>query len=130
MQDFKKLRVWQAAHALTVEIYKCTRSFPPEERFVLTAQLRSVALSIESNIAEGFGRGTRADTARFLQMSTGSAAEVSSQLIVARDVDYLTITKFKELDSAATRVRKMLIRLMLRLKSQIRHSPNWRKPGS
>jgi four helix bundle protein len=126
MQDFRKLRVWQAANQLTVDVYSATRAFPSEERFGLTAQLRSAAVSIQSNIAEGFGRGTRADTCRFLQMATGSAAELANQLCIALNVGYSSRDEFERLDAAATVVRKMLIRLILRLKSQTKYSPNWR----
>jgi four helix bundle protein len=61
MQDFRRLRVWQLADEFTLEVYRVTRTFPSDERFGLVSQLRSAALSIQSNIAEGCGRGTKAD---------------------------------------------------------------------
>ncbi len=118
MQDFRKLRVWHLADQFTLEVYKTTRDFPSDERFGLTGQLRSAALSIQSNIAEGFGRGSKADTARFLQMSIGSTAEVTSHLHVARNLDYLSGEAYKRLDAAVDVIRRMLIRLLFRLRSQ------------
>jgi four helix bundle protein len=116
MQDFRKLRVWQRADQLPFEIYTASRTFPSDERFGLTAQLRSAALSIQSNIAEGFGRGTKADTARFLQMAVGSGAEVANHLHVARRLGYLSDEQYQQLCESAEHVRRMLIRLLLRLK--------------
>ena len=118
MQDFRKLRVWQKADQLTFDIYAATRTFPAEERFLLTAQLRSAALSIQSNIAEGFGRGTKADTARFVQMSIGSSAEVVNHLHVAHRLGYLSAEQYQQLAEAIEHIRRMLIRLLLSLKSQ------------
>jgi four helix bundle protein len=118
MQDFRKLRVWQKADDLTFAIYAASKAFPHDERFGLTAQIRSAALSIQSNIAEGFGRGTKADTARFLQMAIGSGAEVANHLHVARRLGYLSAEQYKPLSESTEHVRRMLIRLLLRLKPQ------------
>ena len=76
MRDFRQIRVWVKAHKLKLEIYRITVSFPKEELFGLTSQLRRASASIAANIAEGFGRGGNAELARFLQMSVGSAYEV------------------------------------------------------
>jgi four helix bundle protein len=69
MQDFKNLKVWQKSHELTLEIYKVTASFPKEELFGLTSQIRRASSSISANIAEGCGRQSDADFARFLQIA-------------------------------------------------------------
>jgi four helix bundle protein len=118
VQDFRTLRVWQLADQFTLEIYKVTRDFPSDERFGLTAQLRSAALSIQSNIAEGFGRGSKADTSRFLQMSIGSTAEVTNHLHVSRNLGYLSDETYQRLDRLVDVIRRMLIRLLFRLRSQ------------
>jgi four helix bundle protein len=76
MQDFKSLKVWQAAHRLTLEIYGATRSFPREEQYGITSQIRKCASSIPANIAEGCGREGKRDFARFLDIAGGSANEL------------------------------------------------------
>lgn len=83
MNNYRKLRIWNEAMELAVWIYRSTRDFPVEERFGLTAQLRSAAVSVSSNIAEGAGRGDAKDSARFLRMAMGSLAELDSQLELA-----------------------------------------------
>jgi four helix bundle protein len=83
MQDYRKLTVWQLASDLAVAIYEVTRSFPPAETWGLAAQMRRAAISISSNIAEGAGRGSRRDFARFLDMAVASGHELESQIIVA-----------------------------------------------
>src|SRR4051812_41600661 len=86
MGDFKKLRVWQRAHALTLSVYQCTRVFPDGERYGLTSQLRRAAASISANIAEGCGRGTDNELARYLRISLGSATELEYHLLLAKDI--------------------------------------------
>ncbi len=82
--DFKQLRVWKEAERLTVDVYRLTREFPVEEKYNFTSQLRSAALSIASNIAEGCGRSTQPDFKRFLYQALGSAKEVECQLLLAK----------------------------------------------
>ncbi len=82
--DFKQLRVWEESAQLTEDVYRLTKEFPVEEKYNFTAQLRSAALSISSNIAEGCGRGTIADFKRFLYNAQGSCKELESQLLLAQ----------------------------------------------
>src|SRR5690348_13667330 len=89
MQDFKNLKVWEKAHQLAIILYRLTRSFPREEIYGLTSQIRRAATSIGANIAEGCGRGTNADMARFLQMAMGSACELEYHLLLSRDLDLI-----------------------------------------
>src|SRR6185295_18762221 len=98
MQDFRKLRVWQASRLLTVAVYRLVRRFPVEERFGLAAQLRSSVTSIGANIAEGFGRATPADTARCLQISVGSGCETLHHIYTALDLGYITEAEFNEVE--------------------------------
>ena len=74
MRDFRDLQVWQKAHRLTLDVYRATRSFPTEERYGLTAQLRRSAASIPTNIAEGCGRDGERELARFISIAAGSAS--------------------------------------------------------
>jgi len=80
MQDFRKLRVWQAAHEFRLAVYRETRAFPREELFGLTSQLRRAACSIAANIAESCGHRGRSDSARFFQIAYGSSCEVLDHL--------------------------------------------------
>ena len=89
IRDYRDLRVWQLAMELAVSIYTGTERFPPDERFGLTNQLRRAAVSVPSNIAEGNARNSTADYLRFLRFSRGSLAEIHTQLVLARRLDYL-----------------------------------------
>jgi four helix bundle protein len=80
MKDFRTLAVWEKAHHFTLAIYRLSKTFPKEELFGLTSQIRRAAASIPTNIAEGCGRSTDPDFARFLQIAFGSACEVESDL--------------------------------------------------
>lgn len=90
ISNFKDLKSWQEAHKLVLSIYKFTASFPDVEKFALVNQMRRCAVSITSNIAEGFSRSTSKDKIHFYQISKGSLSELESQLLIARDLDYLS----------------------------------------
>ena len=89
MQDFRNLRVWEAAHQLSLKAYRLTATFPPDERYGLTSQFRRAAVSIPIKIAEGCGRGSDADFARFLQIAIGSAFEVEALFLIAKDLGFI-----------------------------------------
>lgn len=89
IESYRDLLVWQKAMDLVVEIYRLTKAFPPDERFGLTIQIRRVAVSIPSNIAEGHGRLHRADFLRFLSIARGSLTELETQLQIATRLGYL-----------------------------------------
>ena len=89
MQDFRKLRVWQFSQDLTVDLYRCTSTFPREELFGITGQIRRASVSVGSNIAEGAKREWSRDKARFFNISQGSAGEGISLLDVSRRLGYL-----------------------------------------
>ena len=108
MRDFKELKVWQKAHRCVLEIYRDTGSFPADERFGLTAQIRRAAVSIASNIAEGCGRGGDKELARFLAIAAGSASEVEYQLLLAHDLTILSLDRHEHLDSLINEIKKML----------------------
>jgi hypothetical protein len=77
MRDFRELKVWHKAHSLTLDVYRVTKSFPREELYGLTSQIRRAAASIGANIAEGAGKSSRADLGRYLQIALGSASDWS-----------------------------------------------------
>jgi four helix bundle protein len=84
-----ELRVWQDAVALVKQVYECTKSFPSDERFGLTSQLRRAAVSVPSNIAEGAARRSKREFVQFLTVARGSLAEVETQIIIGPDLGYL-----------------------------------------
>ena len=115
MQDFRNLRVWQAAHRLTLSVYRVTSTFPSHERYGLVSQLRRAAASIGANIAEGCGRSSDADARRCLHVALGSACEVLNHALLARDLGLLDEASFIMLESELLPVRRMLVRLIERL---------------
>ena len=112
MKDFRDLKVWEKSHELVLKTYADSRRFPSDERFGLTSHLRKTVTSIASNIAEGCGRDSDKDFARFLTIAAGSASEARYQILLARDLGYLTEEKFKTLDSLAREVKRMLAGLI------------------
>ena len=116
IKSFTDLTAWQKAHQFAVAIYNETRDFPSQEQFGLTSQIRRAAVSITSNIAEGFSRSTKADKLHFYTMASGSLTEVQSQLLIARDVSYLDSKVCQELAQHSTVVQKLLNGLMKALK--------------
>jgi four helix bundle protein len=118
MQDFRNLDVWRLANELTLDVYRRTREFPSDERFGITSQLRRASSSIEANLAEGCGRGSDDDFARFVQMATGSASEAQCHLVLAYDLGYLDESTFLSLNEHAHRVKRMLVSLLRTLKKQ------------
>lgn len=94
MFNFEKLDVWQKSVVLADTVYSQTQSFPKEERFGLTNQMRRAAISISSNIAEGSSRTSQADFSRFIEIATGSVFEVTSQAFIAKKQNFLSEDKF------------------------------------
>ena len=112
LQDFKELKVWARSHQLVLAIYKSTAGFPRTEQFGVTNQVRRASASICANIAEGCGRNTSAELARFLEIAMGSASEVEYFLILARDLEYFNGDGFQKLYKDVTEVKRMLASLI------------------
>ncbi|MBM3979946.1 MAG: four helix bundle protein [Planctomycetes bacterium] len=112
MQDFRNLKVWQKAHSLVLAVYRATKGFPKEELFSLTQQMRRSAMSVPTNIAEGCGRSTNADFARFLWIANGSAKELDYQTLLAHDLGYLDEAAYAELSGPLAEVKRMLAGLI------------------
>jgi len=117
MKDFKKIKIWQKAHYLILDIYKITQRFPKEELYGLTSQIRRGASSIPANIAEGCGRSGDAELARFLQIAMGSASELEYHLLLAHDLELLTSQSFQTLSNDVTEVKRMLASFIKKLKA-------------
>jgi four helix bundle protein len=117
MKDFRKLKVWQKAHRLALKVYEITRTFPREELYGLTAQMRKSSSSVPMNIAEGCGRGSDLEFGRFLQIAMGSASELEYQLILARDLAYLKPEEYEDLERDTAEVKRMLAPFIGKLKA-------------
>ena len=120
MRNYRDLLVWEKAHKLALCIYKETKEFPAEERFGLTSQLRRAASSIPANLAEGCGRRSDGEMARFIQIAMGSGAELSYHLLLCRDLGLLGATEFSRLASDADEIMRMLSALS----GKLRGAPN------
>lgn len=116
MKDFRSLNVWEKGHKITVSIYKLTQSFPKEEMYGLTSQIRRAPTSNPTNIAEGCGRGSDADFARFLQMSFGSANETEYLLLLCFELGYIAEESYLELNFSIQEIKKMLSKLIITIK--------------
>ncbi|MEB2334304.1 MAG: four helix bundle protein [Anaerolineaceae bacterium] len=117
MKDFRQLKVWEKSHLLVLAIYKETKGFPKEELYGLTSQIRRSSMSIPTNIAEGCGKFTDADFARFLQIAMGSASETEYQLILARDLEFLSAENYGKLHNDVEEVKRMLASLLKTLRA-------------
>jgi four helix bundle protein len=111
VQDFRKLKVWERSHKLTLSVYELTREFPKEEMFGLTSQLRRAVVSVELNLAEGSGRGTDMDFNRFVVMAIGSASEVECLLLLARDLKLISEAEIQIAMAECLAIKRMLIAL-------------------
>ncbi len=109
MRDFRKLEVWQKAHALTLAVYQATATFPKTEMYGLTSQLRRACASIPANIAEGCGRGGDTEKARFVQIAMGSASEAEYHLLLARDLGHLDVSVYEEMVEELYQIKRMLV---------------------
>ncbi len=117
INTFHDLRVWKEAHNLVISIYKTTKNFPKDELFGLTNQIRRSAVSITSNLAEGFGRETIKDRVHFYIISLGSLNEIQNQLLISKDVGYLSLENWSKLEEQIIIVNKMLNGLIKRSRS-------------
>lgn len=117
MQDYRKLKVWERAHQLTLAIYKVTKAFPKEEQYGLTGQIRRACASVPANIAEGCGRNGTAELLRFLHIAMGSASELDYHLLLARDLQFLTDAAYEKLEAEVTEIRRMLNSFMQKLRT-------------
>ena len=117
INDYKDLRVWQQSFALATEVYRLTEGFPGRERFGITSQIRRAAISLPSNIAEGYGRNSTADYLRFLKMAMGSAYELETQLLLSRELGYSTDPLAQTALNSLKEIMKMLNALIRSVKA-------------
>lgn len=122
IKSFTDLRVWKEGHKLVLMIYKVTQQFPREEIFGLTSQLRRAAVSFTSNIAEGFSRPSYKEKIQFYCRALGSLTEVQNQLLIARDINYLSRKDFEPIAAQTIELSKMINGLIKTTKIIIRTS--------
>jgi four helix bundle protein len=108
LRSYKDLQVWQKAYQLCLEVYKATGEFPKHELYGITAQLRRAAVSIPSNIAEGYGRKTTKEYIQFLYIAYGSSCELETQILLSGDLGYLSPEVLKKLQDGIGEVERML----------------------
>lgn len=112
MQNYKDLKVWEKAHQFTLSVYRVSKSFPKEEIYGLTSQLRRAASSIAANIAQGCGKNTKNDFANFLNISLGSSNEAEYFVLLAKDLNHISLDEYDILIKMINEVKAMLIALI------------------
>jgi len=108
IQFFTDLNAWKEGHVLVLEVYKITKEFPKDELFGIVNQMRRCAVSITSNIAEGFSRQSYKEKVQFYSISQGSLTELQNQLIISKDVGYISEDKYAEIADQSVKVKKIL----------------------
>lgn len=120
LKHYRELKVWQKSYQMCLEIYKITNGFPKEETYGLTSQIRRAAVSVPSNIAEGYGRKTTPEYIRFLYIAYGSNCELETQVMLSGDLGYIDAMKLKKAQDEIGEVERMLMALIKSL--EIKHS--------
>ena len=118
MKDFRDLKVWEEAHALTLASYEVTKSFPRDEIFGLVSQIRRASSSIPANIAEGCGRRGNAELHRFLLVAMGSASELEYHSLLSRDLGYMKSETHGHMEPQVQEVKRMLASLIRKVASE------------
>lgn len=118
MKDFRNLQVWQKAHLLTLASYKITGTFPRQETYGMTSQIRRCAASIAANISEGCGKRGNGEFQRFLNIATGSASELKYHFLLARDLGFIDEMSYGRLHDDAVEVKKMLASLSRKVEAE------------
>jgi len=117
MKDFRQLTIWQRSHQLTLAIYKLTRTFPSDERYGVTSQLRRSMSSVPANIAEGCGRDSELELKRYLDIAHGSASEADYHLQLATDLGYLMPEEYQPLAQEVSELKRMIGAFARKLKA-------------
>lgn len=117
MKNFRDLQIWSRSHQLTLEVYRLTQGFPKSETYGLVSQMRRSVSSIPTNISEGSGRNTEKDFARFLDNAMGSASELEYQLILARDLEYISHDTCAATNGELIEIRRMLNAFIQKLRA-------------
>ena len=116
MRNYQDLLVWEKAHKLTLAVYKTILLFPKEERYGLTSQIRRASASIAANLAEGCGRRSDGELARYVQIAMGSGAELSYHFLLARDLGLVVSEEYEILNADVSEIMRMLSALAGKLR--------------
>ena len=116
MRTFKNLKIWSRSVDLSTQIYKVTKTFPKDEKFGLVSQMRRASVSVASNIAEGAGRSSDLEFKRFLEIAYGSLYELQTQLIVSKNLEFISENEFNTLDTEIDELQKMIYSFSKRFK--------------
>ena len=119
LKNYKDLKVWQKSYHLCLSIYKTTANFPKHEQFNLISQIRRSAVSLPSNIAEGYGRKTTPDYLRFLYIAYGSICELETHILLSGDLSYLGMNSLKALLISIAEVERMLMALIKSIEKKL-----------
>lgn len=119
IRSYRDLSAWKRGRELSLAVYQTTRCFPADERFGLTAQIRRSAVSVPSNIAEGYGRGRAADYARFLRVARGSLFELETQLLISLDLKYVQVDAHERLQTLINECARPLSGLIRRIEQSM-----------
>ena len=132
LKSFQELEVWQKAHHLVLQTYRVTNGFPDKEKYGIVSQVRGSAASVPANIAEGFGRRTTKELLHFLANANGSLEETRYFLLLGRDLGYLAMERYVELEKDCTSVAQMIAALSRSLKSRLEgvHGARAREHGT
>jgi len=129
LKSYKDLKVWQKAYQLCITIYKITKHFPQDERYGLTSQIRRAAVSVPSNIAEGYGRKTTPEYIQSLYIAYGSHCELETQIMLSKDLGYIKPDDFRALQKDIEEVERMLKALIKSLQNKHSNPPALRDPA-
>ena len=122
IKSFTDLDAWKEGHKLVLDIYRITKNFPEEEQFGLTNQLRRAGVSFTSNITEGFSRNSYKEKLQFYSMALGSLTEIQNQLLIVKDIGYITAEEFTKLAEQTVKISKITNGLIKKSKSIIHNS--------
>jgi len=117
IEKFTDLKTWQEAHKVVLDVYQITKKFPKEELFGLSNQMRRSAVSVTSNIAEGFGRNTFKDKVHFFYQARGSMTELRNQFIIAKDIGYISIPEYSKIEGTIDISQRLLHGLITKTNS-------------
>ena len=122
IKSFTDLNAWKEGHKLVLMIYNITKTFPKEEIFGLTSQIRRCAVSITSNIAEGFSRQSYKEKLQFYSIALGSTTELQNQFLIVKDINYITKEQFQDIAEQSVKVHKIINGLIKSSKTIIHNS--------
>ena len=122
MRPHEKLDVWKKSVEMVTDVYEVTKVFPPDERFGLTSQIRRAGVSIPANIAEGAGRQSDKEFCRFIAIAQGSASELETELLIAKNLGYISATEYERIYEEINTIARMLIGLSRTVRARIGNS--------